>query len=182
MNVFETILTIITCGCGLIVLVALVVSAISSILDPEEEGKLKLVKSNNPLVIDDAGVLWYCKDNSICTADIPEGVTEIRNGAFFWCSDLTAVKLPGSIVKIGDKAFEGCDSLENIVFPESLEEIGESAFEGCESLECVTIPKNVKKIGRRAFSLCNKLENVVINSEYITQKASKSKKYLTERF
>lgn len=35
-------------------------------------------------------------------------VTTIKNGAFFWCFDLTSVAIPSTVTKIGGSAFSGC--------------------------------------------------------------------------
>ena len=58
-------------------------------------------------------------------AIIPEWETEIKNGAFDGCKELTSVEFPQWIKKIGKSAFWGCSSLTDITLPEWVEEIGE---------------------------------------------------------
>jgi hypothetical protein len=54
---------------------------------------------------------------------IPEGVTEIRDGAFANCEVLTSVAFPSTIKKIGAGSFGGCSSLSTITIPVSVESI-----------------------------------------------------------
>ena len=51
-------------------------------------------------------------------------VTEIGEGAFYNCIDLTNVIIPNSITSIGKYAFAGCRYLKNIMIPESVINIG----------------------------------------------------------
>ena len=45
---------------------------------------------------------------------IPDGVTSIKNGAFYGCSGLTSVTIPNSVTSIGKGAFENCTGLNNV--------------------------------------------------------------------
>ena len=72
-------------------------------------------------------------------AIIPEWETEIRDGAFNGCKELTSVELPLWINKIGNFAFSDCSSLTSISIPESVTKIGEFTFYGCSSLSSVHI-------------------------------------------
>ena len=65
---------------------------------------------------------------------IPEGITEIKNGAFFF-SFIKEIILPKSIEKIGDNAFYNCKRLKKITIPETIKEIGINIFLNCFSLE-----------------------------------------------
>lgn len=59
---------------------------------------------------------------------IPEGVTEIRQKAFFWCESLQSVVLPQSLQAIGASAFYGCTSLEQVNLPAGLLHITTDPF------------------------------------------------------
>ena len=63
-------------------------------------------------------------------AIIPEWETEIKEGAFKVCKELTSVELPQWIKKIGKEAFLGCENLTNVIIPNTVTSIGEYAFEG----------------------------------------------------
>ena len=69
---------------------------------------------------------------------IPDGVTEIGEGAFEDCTSLTSVSIPSSVTYIGETAFRGCTSLASMTIPNSVTTIGDGAFYGCKSLASVT--------------------------------------------
>ena len=45
---------------------------------------------------------------------IPEGVSEIKGGAFVGCTGLSSVNIPSSVTAIGTLAFDGCTGLEEV--------------------------------------------------------------------
>ncbi len=79
---------------------------------------------------------------------LPEGITEIPNGAFYH-ANLASVVLPQSLQIIGDSAFY-LTPLESIVIPEHVEVIGNAAFLGSH-LKQVSLPDGLKSIGGSAF-------------------------------
>ena len=134
----------------------------------------------------DAGItkIWeYAfKGNFIATVEIPEGVIEIGEGAFYDCEDLMEVTLPDSLKKIDAQAFDLCTSLTAIKIPDSVEYIGREAFHGCRGLRDsdgfvivrdtlynyygnaadVIIPERVKAICRGAFMSLNTLNSITL--------------------
>ena len=127
------------------------------------------VSSNNKNYTSEDGVLINKDKNELMqypigkneTAyTIPNGVTSIGDGVFYWCYGLTSITIPNSVTSIGDRAFRSCSGLTNLVLPDSMEEIGSYAFDDCSSLSYVVIPKNIKKIDSLAFSSCKKLKDV----------------------
>ncbi len=91
---------------------------------------------------------------------IPEGVTEIGEGAFYCCTSLASVTIPEGVTAIGSDAFKGCTSRASVTIPEGVKEIGICAFERCTSLASVTIPESVTKIGSDAFMGCTSLKEI----------------------
>ncbi len=92
-----------------------------------------------------------CVEN-IETVKIPEGVTEIRAGAFSFLKKLRSVSLPNSLKKIGGSVFMACESLEGVRLPDGLEELGNpvgggNVFSDCKKLSEIEIPDSVKVIG-----------------------------------
>ena len=65
---------------------------------------------------------------------IPEGITEIGEGAFSVCTALVSVTLPSTLRRIESYAFSACAELIEIRIPLSVEHIGNDAFWSCESL------------------------------------------------
>lgn len=81
---------------------------------------------------------------------IPDSVSEIGEGAFFCCSELTDVKLGKGLKRIGRRTFSQCD-MKSINLPEGLEYIGRYAFCDNVNLNSVNIPDSVTSIGNCAF-------------------------------
>jgi hypothetical protein len=86
-----------------------------------------------------------------------EGVTEIPDGCFQGCDELTNVTLPSTLLRIGQLAFVECHNLTEIVFPGRTTLIGQQAFAGCSSLASVKFPSTMNSIGAYAFAGCSKL-------------------------
>ena len=97
------------------------------------------------------------------TMVIPEGVTEIRAGAFEECLDLEEVYLPESLRSIGDESF--CYSgLTSIDLPEGLVHIGREAFDASE-LETIRLSSTVRKIDGNPFTFCEKLSTIIVSAD-----------------
>ena len=62
-------------------------------------------------------------------AIIPEGTTEIWDGAFEGCASLKSIIIPDGVTRIGT-VFRDCTSLENVTIPESVTYIGWHSFKG----------------------------------------------------
>ena len=62
---------------------------------------------------------------------VGEGVTEIKDMAFFYSRNLAEVELPETIERIGDMAFAYCHSLTSITIPASVTTIDSYAFDNC---------------------------------------------------
>jgi hypothetical protein len=97
---------------------------------------------------------------SVVTLALPQGMTEVIDSAFAYCSNVDAVVIPEGVTKIGKSSFYGCESMKTLKLAESVETIGNQAFCGCSSLAGLTIPSQVKTIGAYAFSLCSEVTQV----------------------
>ena len=67
---------------------------------------------------------------------IEEGITNVSDCAFVFCTDVETVLLPSTVETIGISAFEYCYSLESIVIPENAK-IKAGAFAYCRSLKAI---------------------------------------------
>ncbi len=135
---------------------------------------------SNPLYY---GHNLYLDEQLITTLTIPDGVSEIKSIAFYFCTSFTSVVLPETLVSIGSSAFSRCamteisipdslttidgyafqgSDLKSISFGENskLTTIGEKAFEYSD-LESITFPKSLTEIGEKAFQNCSELQSVV---------------------
>jgi len=110
---------------------------------------------------------------------IPEGITEIRDAAFYHCTGIASVTIPECVTVIGKYAFAKCSGLGEIVggdglitirvgaFQESgirsfapsetLSDIENEAFSYCHALMTVSLPSKVLHLGTRAFYDCIRL-------------------------
>ena len=102
------------------------------------------------------------KKDSVKKVVIEDGVTSIRNSAFYDCNSLTSITIPNSVTSIGELAFSGCNSLTSITIPDSVTSIGAYAFNDCSSLTSITIPDGVTSIGDYVFMSCLRLTSITI--------------------
>ena len=86
---------------------------------------------------------------------VPDGVTEIGNGAFQYCEQLREVILPDGVTKIGEKAFLWNKQLNYVEIPDSVTEIGAYAFEYCKNLLSVKLPDGLTEIREGLFKDSN---------------------------
>lgn len=104
--------------------------------------------SANPL---DGSRELYVYGNYSSTLVIPDGVTTIKQYAFYGYRDVKYLKLPNSVTTIEDSAFETCDHLQTVTLPDSVTLIGKKAFYKCESLYSINFPRDLEEIGANAF-------------------------------
>lgn len=93
---------------------------------------------------------------------IPDGVIEIKNGAFANCINLIDITIPNSVEEIGMRCFYNCSNLKNIKLPDKLEFIWNGVFQGCTSLSTIALPESITYIGDQAFDNCENLTSIVI--------------------
>lgn len=112
------------------------------------------------------------ESTSIKFIDIPNGVSEIGEGAFRFSPDLETVKLPKELKKLGGYLFEGNEKMTLLVLPDKVESIDVNAFVNMPNLEKVYIPASVNSIG----------ENLIFNPNttfYVTA-GSYAERYMQE--
>ncbi len=83
---------------------------------------------------DKTEIITYAKDKINSEYVIPYGVTSIEQYAFYYCTDLTNVKIPNTVKSIERSAFFVCNNLTSIIIPNSINLIEDSAFYYCQSL------------------------------------------------
>lgn len=136
-----------------------------------------------PHGIEEIGLFSFAR-SSLTEIRIPEGVRDIRYGAFYHCDGLVDVKLPESVMRVEPEAFAhtawlegfksgGEDFLisggvlvaysgneENLSVPGGVRVIAAGVFAGHEELRTVRIPDSVLAIGEAAFENCSGLQKV----------------------
>lgn len=130
----------------------------------KEEFEKKLEVENVLGDLDIRNKILYRYYGNADAVEIPEGVTEIRNNAFY-NSSVKKVKLPESLNYICANAFHNCTELESITFPLKLKSIHNHAFYNCSSLKKIEIPESVHLISTGAFANCVNLEEIKLNDK-----------------
>lgn len=124
---------------------------------------------------------YYCRTNQpIEKITLPEGLTEIGEMAFYYCSDVVGkgelvVNFPSTLTTLGDYTFAG-NAIKKLTLPDTITSYGKFVFadntitevtlpgnmkeipaglcDGCQYLEKIVIPDSVETVGYRAFSDC----------------------------
>lgn len=92
------------------------------------------------------------RDSVIETVNLPSGLTEIGNAAFYNCIYLKNVTFPSTLATIGNDAFEYCSRLTKVALPANLSSLGNSAFRLCTGVTSVTLSNTCKTISNSAFA------------------------------
>ena len=87
---------------------------------------------------------------------LPSTLTTIGLGAFDECAGLTGIKIPSDVKTIKEGAFGGT-GLTSVTIPDKVETLGQDVFENCTQLTSIHIPKSVKSMGAEMFGYCTAL-------------------------
>ncbi len=97
------------------------------------------------------------KRDALKTVVLPMTLTEVSDGLFSECKNLTSVTMHEGIKTIGSVAFRDCGSITRINLPETVDELGSGAFENDTSLFQIGIPAHMTNWRESVFSGCKKL-------------------------
>ena len=103
---------------------------------------------------------YYC--NTLASIVIPQGITRINASVFRFCSSLASVVIPQGITRTYDNLFYSCYTLGSVVIPKSVTRFNTGSFYSCYSLASVVIPESVTRISDNSFNFCFSLASVVI--------------------
>lgn len=122
----------------------------------------------------------FWSSDTVVSVVIPEGIENIADNAFSFCTNLSSVQFPQSLKNIGRQAFLSCRRLSQCALPDQVT-LGVGAFTDTPFLkdqkllvhggvvydcdlnaERVEIPEGVTAIADNAFNGCNKLTEVII--------------------
>jgi hypothetical protein len=128
------------------------------------------VATNNPVFSSVAGVLYdksqttiiQCPGAEAGNYTIREGVTNIGNDAFSFCSRLTSVTAGNNVSSIGNSAFACSTSLTNVAIGTNVISIGDGAFNACNSLTAITVAANNPAYSSVDGVLFNKSQTTLI--------------------
>lgn len=105
-------------------------------------------------------LIQYAIGKTAIEFTIPDGVTSIRELAFYGCNSLTNITIPDSVTAIEGGVFSNCSSLASIRIPDGVTSIEGNVFHSCSSLTSIVIPDSVTSIENYAFDYCDSLKNV----------------------
>lgn len=97
---------------------------------------------------------------AITTMQLPATVTQLGDGVFNGCKQLTNMVIPEGVTELGKALFAYCSVLTSVTLPTTLQRVGKESFYGCPSLESIVLPASLKTIGSGAFNECPKLMSV----------------------
>jgi hypothetical protein len=104
----------------------------------------------------------------IVSYSVPEGTTNIADGAFAYCLKLITVVIPNTMLSIGNEAFVYCGNLQAVTVPDSVTAIGDSAFGACTGLTNLTLGNGVTNIADYMCGSCSSLKNFNIPNTVVT--------------
>lgn len=101
------------------------------------------------------------EESTIRDVVIPSSVTEMGEGVFLNCKQLTSVTFQAGfkLTSIPNSTFRNCGSLAGIEIPSSVTFIDMYAFNG-SGIKSIMIPQNVAEMGAVAFGECPNLTEV----------------------
>ena len=114
-------------------------------------------------------VVTACDESASGTITVPDSykgcpVSEIAEGAFGFCFEITKITLGKNLKTIGKGAFYACSRLQSISIPTGVSSIGEAAFGECLDLREIALPDKVTVIGDSTFYCCLSLKKVSLGS------------------
>ncbi|MCR5137683.1 MAG: leucine-rich repeat protein [Oscillospiraceae bacterium] len=128
-------------------------NGVSNPLSPREDGQCAAL---------------YVGGIKLTNLEIPSGITELKNKAFYGYKYLQTVTIPSTVSNMGESVFASCSSLQSAVVCSS--SLGDSAFKNCASLQTVFLAEGLTTIERYAFWECESLCEISIPSTVSTIK------------
>lgn len=102
------------------------------------QGNTHYTSENNVLFNrDKTTLILYSPKKTNSTYAVPDTVTRIERGAFYFCANLTNITIPSSVTTIGHHAFSDCINLTEINIAHSVKKIEWGSFGACNSLKDV---------------------------------------------
>ena len=121
-----------------------------------------VVNGGNTYSVTSVGVGAFYGCTELTAINIPNSVTSIGNSAFYGCKGLTSINIPSGVTSIEAYTFEKCSGLTSISIPSGVTKIEKGTFSGCEGLTSIDIPNGITKIENSTFSGCKGLTSINI--------------------
>ena len=95
-------------------------------------GHLSITGSGIMYKFTETSVRWG--GNTVRTASLPDGLSNISDYAFADCTELTIINMPASVTEIGEWAFRNCNMMQTLTFTNDSVNIAPNAFYGCSKI------------------------------------------------
>lgn len=112
------------------------------------------------------------------TLELPEGLIEIANNAFYDAGFTGELILPEGLVRVGKEAFSGCGFSGELIFPSSITRIDAYAFSLKNIRGTLEIPSGLGEIDIRSFPY--NVSKIIIPADVVKITGSISGLYLKE--
>ncbi len=106
---------------------------------------------------------WKSYTELINTVIIGDEVTEIGNGAFHDCYNLTSISIGNGVTRIGKRAFYE-SGIQSLTIPDSVTSIEDFALGYCHNLETITVGEGVTSFGDSVFYDCIGIKEINYNA------------------
>ena len=143
--------------------------------DKKASGELIIPANIEGKTVTSIGDKAFAFCTNLTSITIPDGVTNIKDGAFYGCKILTTIEVGAQNVnyaEVNGVLFNKEETLlhtypagktgANYVIPDSVTSIGDNAFGACKSLTSITIPDGVTSVDEWAFWECASLTSITI--------------------
>ena len=140
-------------------IVAYTVSGIGQCNNPY----LAIPRENNGKAVTEIKLNAFSGNKSIKKLVIPESVTNVGNGAFDRCSNLTQANVNAN--KLGDVVFYGCGNLEKVIIGKNVSSWGVNIFAVSNKLNDLTILSETLNINNNKLGKCSLLKEIKINED-----------------
>ena len=111
---------------------------------------------------------WAMASTPLSSVSLPQGMTQMGEGAFFGTTQLSAASLPTSLQEVPDYAFaSGSQILTDSLLHEGVSRIGDYAFYNWNNTRYFFIPSTVSHIGTRAMAGMTGLEEIDVNAAIV---------------
>ena len=111
---------------------------------------------------------WALAKTPISTATLPNSVSTMGKGTFFYAALLENTNMPDSLTTVPAFTFAGAEALvaESIV-PATATEMGDFSFYNACAMPNFTIPKSINRIGTKAMAGMTGLDTIKAHSDAV---------------
>ena len=117
-----------------------------------------------PSTVTVIGESAFTLEDTLTRVEIPASVTDIERWAFYWCTNLTDIKIEenSKLTIIKSSAFSACKKLESFTIPQGVTALWEKAFNHNDGLRELIIPDSVTFIGKTLIAPLSECPNVTV--------------------